>query len=76
MVCQYLIAGKALVRTALHLLLSSCKLDIDKVDFELLVCLDADEHRRAASTDDDLIWVVDRLEYECESSFLRAHVRQ
>jgi hypothetical protein len=49
---------------------STAKLDIDKVYFELLVCLYTDEDGRTSSADDDFIWEVNGLEDKCESSLL------
>ena len=40
------------------------KLDIDKVDLELLLRLDTDEKRRAATSGDDLVGEVNRFEHE------------
>lgn len=46
--------------TVVHLVIGSCaKLDIDKIDFELLVGLYTDQDGRASSADNKLVWEVD-----------------
>lgn len=51
--------------------IGTAELDIDKVDLELLVGLDADQDGRTAASDYDLIGVVDRFEDECERALLQ-----
>lgn len=46
------------------------KLDVDKVDLELLLRLDSDEDGGTAAGDDDLVGVVDRLEDKGKGSLL------
>lgn len=45
-------------------------LDINEVDLELLLGLDADQERRTTSSCDDLIGIVNGLEDEREGTFL------
>ena len=44
------------------------KLDINKIDLQLFVCLDTDQERRATAGSDDFIWVVFRLENKSKGS--------